>query len=159
MAVDYSIAAVGTLAVETPDIPLEALVLVDDRTVDPANAKVRIVHTSPNAGDVDIVVAQLGTEPIVEGLQYKADTGYLSLPAGIYDVSIREAGTTNELFPTQLDLSESAGTNLSVFAVGLLGDADTPFGVLPTVDAVPEPSSGVLALLGLLIVSMMRRRS
>ena len=87
-ATDYSIAAVGTLTAETPDdIPLEALVLVDDRTVDPVNGRVRIAHTSPNAPAVDIVVSQLGTEPVVSNLAYKSDTGYLTLPPDTYDVT------------------------------------------------------------------------
>jgi hypothetical protein len=89
-------------------------------------------------------------------LAYKADTGYLTLPPDTYDVSIFVAGTDTEVLSTQLPVS--ASTNYSIFARGLVGDIDTPFGLLPLVDAVPEPGCLALVMCGLACFGLVRRR-
>jgi hypothetical protein len=100
---ETTIAAVGTLT--NPEIPIEPLILVDDNRRITTEAKLRLVHASVSAGEVDIFVAPGGSlttviDPAAEYLftaqdiPFKAETGYLSLPAGSYDIAITAAGDT-----------------------------------------------------------------
>jgi len=88
----YSVYAVGTLATIQP------LVTTDDRRRLATQAKVRIIHGSPSAGSVDIYLTAPGAGiataiPILTGVPFKADTGFLSVPAGSYDVTVTPSGT------------------------------------------------------------------
>jgi hypothetical protein len=75
---------------------IEALILDDDPRRVGTNAKVRIVHASALAMDVDIYVTAVGAgtegDPTLESVAYKDNTGYLALPAGDYDVTVTAAG-------------------------------------------------------------------
>jgi hypothetical protein len=87
----YSVLAVGFLA------SIEPLVLTDDRRSIATEARVRIVHASPTAGNVDIYVAAPGTDintvnPTFANVPFKADTGYVGLAAATYEVSVTPAG-------------------------------------------------------------------
>lgn len=90
--VEYSVFAVGRLAA------IEPLVLRDDRRRVATQAKVRILHASPTAGAVDIYVVAPGSSiasasPAFSAVPFKANTGYVSLAAGRYDVVVTPAGT------------------------------------------------------------------
>jgi hypothetical protein len=87
----YSVLAVGLLA------DIEPLVLTDDRRSVATEARVRIVHGSPSAGNVDIYVAAPGTDintisPTFANVPFKANTGYVGLAAATYEVSVTPAG-------------------------------------------------------------------
>lgn len=87
----YSVLAVGFLA------GIEPLVLTDDRRSIATEARVRIVHGSPSAGNVDIYVAAPGTDintitPTFANVPFKANTGYVGLTAATYAVSVTPAG-------------------------------------------------------------------
>ena len=87
----YSVLAVGFLA------GIEPLVLTDDRRSVATEARVRIVHGSPSAGNVDIYVAAPGTDintisPTFGNVPFKANTGYVGLTAATYEVSVTPAG-------------------------------------------------------------------
>ena len=114
---------------------MEPLLLVDDNTIDPTMARLRVVHTSPNAGPVDVSVDGLGT--VLSNFNFKDVSPYLSVGPGSNNVRIFEAGTTHEVFAVN-DQALDAGWVYSAFAIGLVGDPTTPFAVLPTVDAVPK---------------------
>ena len=92
-ATSYSVLAVGALADIAP------LVLVDDVRRVNTEARVRIIHGSPSAGDVDIFVVAPGTDittatPAFSAVPFQAETGYVSLEAGDYDVVVTPTGTT-----------------------------------------------------------------
>jgi hypothetical protein len=84
---DYTMLAVGT---STPDT-LEPLLALDDNT-DPTsgNAKVRVIHASPDAPNVDVFVD--GTE-VLTNVPYKAISGYLEVPAGVRVIEVFVTGT------------------------------------------------------------------
>lgn len=148
LAGDLTIAAVNFVA------DIEPLVLVDDREISPGKAKLRAVHASPNAPAVDIFVDGAGLLPELTNLSFKDATGYLELDPGDYTFRFRATGSTDDVFVVD-GLSLAADTNYSAFAIGELG---TSFSVLPTVDAVPEPSSSLLSLSTLFVVGLLRRR-
>ncbi|MGE3164611.1 MAG: DUF4397 domain-containing protein [Planctomycetota bacterium] len=128
----YTVAATGLLGAAD----LQPLVLVDDRVGDPANAKVRFTHASPDAPAVDIAVA--GGGPVVFGnVQFRQSTSYQVLPPGGYDLEVRLAGTSTVVLPLgTLDLS--ADTNYEALAVGLV--ANSTLGAEILTSAVPAPA-------------------
>lgn len=90
--VTYDILAVNELAA------IEPLVLTDDYRSVITEAKVRIIHASPTAQDVDIYITEQGAditnvEPTLADIPFKANTGFLSLAAGAYDVTVTPAGS------------------------------------------------------------------
>ena len=109
----YTLLAVGALA------DIEPLVLTDDNRSVATEAKVRLVHGSTLAGNVDIYVLPEGTPigtnaPAFADVPFKADTGYVSLAAGAYDVIITPAGMPEtQAIMTTLDL-EAGGVYTAV---------------------------------------------
>lgn len=146
---DYTIAAIDTLANISP------LVLVDDNTLDPNNARIRFVHASPNAPAVDITLSD-GTV-LFAGTEFgnAASEGYLSVPGGSYDLQVRLAGTDTVVLDLP-GIGVNNNTVYSVFALGLVGDNDTPLSAGIFVDAIPTPGS--LAIIGLAGAFAARRR-
>jgi hypothetical protein len=88
---EYSLLALGSLAT------IEPLLLVDNNRTVATEAKVRLVHGSTLAGNVDIYVVAAGSAianqaPAFANVPFKATTGYVSLAPGNYDVVITPAG-------------------------------------------------------------------
>ncbi|USD61493.1 DUF4397 domain-containing protein [Vibrio sp. SCSIO 43140] len=82
---------------------ISALPIVDDMRSVSAYAKVRVVHAHPEAGLVDIHAVAAGgdfdtTTVVVAGVNFKDFTEeHLIINAGMYDLAVAEAGTTNVL--------------------------------------------------------------
>ncbi len=119
-----TVAATGSLAEGI--IPQ---VLADAPAASPDGTQVRVAHLSADAPAVDI--APDGAEALITDLAYAADTGYLDLPAGAYDLEIRAAGTDTVAFDIP-EVSLDDATSYTVFAVGGLNDGT--FTVVPAVD-------------------------
>ncbi|MCU0506669.1 MAG: DUF4397 domain-containing protein [Chloroflexi bacterium] len=115
----YTIAAIGPLA------SISMTAFVDDGMTSAEEAKLRVIHLSPDTGGVDVALAgQSAADAPVKNLTYPNATDYLALPAGTYDFEVRPTGTTTvalNLAGTAL----SADTNYTVFAVGFSA-AGTP---------------------------------
>lgn len=78
---------------------IEPLGLEDDLASPAAgNVKVRLVHGAPNVGPVDIYVTAPNADlaaatPTLTAVPFKAQSGYLEVPAGDYQVRITPTGT------------------------------------------------------------------
>lgn len=92
-AAKKTILAVGRVAT------IEPLVLMDDASAPaPGQIKLRLVHASPAAGNVDLYITAPGTDlatvdPNFRNVPFKANTGYVQVPAGSYRVRITPVGT------------------------------------------------------------------
>lgn len=102
----YTILAVGEFAA------IEPLIAIDDPRPLATSAKVRIIHAaSADAADpVDIWVTEPGTtiaevDPTLSAVPFKANTGYLALPAGTYEVNVAPAGTTNAVITRIIEIA------------------------------------------------------
>lgn len=88
----YSLLAVDFLA------SIEALIAVDDPRPVATHAKVRIIHAAPSAQNVDVYVTAVGADinnetPLLSDVEFKANTGYLAVSPGDYDVTVTPAGS------------------------------------------------------------------
>lgn len=124
----YTVAATGLLN----EGDLEAIVLIDDQMPAADAAKVRFIHTSPDAPAVDIAVACCGGPILFEEASFRESEDYVAVDAGTYDLEVRVAGTgTVALLVEGIELK--AGANYTIFATGLAGDGS--LGALAIEDA------------------------
>ncbi|MEL7296370.1 MAG: DUF4397 domain-containing protein [Pseudomonadota bacterium] len=132
---EYSVYAVNTLA------NITAQVAVDDRRSIATEAKVRIIHGSPTAGNVDIFVTAPGADlanetPAFTDVAFQADTGYVSLAAGDYAVTVTPTGTTTAAIgPANITIADG-GVYTAVARDPLPGE--TAFGLILLDDFVAE---------------------
>ena len=134
---DYTAIAIGG----ANEWDLELRLLVDDNTLPAAgNAKVRIGHLAPFAGELEDTLADVRLQDgtvILDDVPYGAVADYLELPEGVYDLKITTADgsvTLIDLMPVSL----SDGDILSVYAVG--DGANQPVGAF----ALPSGVGGFL---------------
>lgn len=145
----YTVAAVGLVA----DGSITAQVYKDDlKAPADGNAKVRVVHASPDAGPVDVVPA--GGDPLVSGLAFPEATPYAEVPADTYTLDVNAAGT-NQTAITVPDATLASGGVYSAFAVGtvyadslqvLLVQDNAAAGATPTATASASASATASAL-------------
>ena len=138
----YTIAATNALA------SIAAQVIKDEPTPDCAGAQVRVIHFSADAPAVDVATAGAApADAVVKGLAYPNTTGYLSLPAGSYDLEVRLAGTTTVALPLP-GVAVEACNSYSVFAVGSAANpavGGKALQVVVAVDATAEAEEPGLA--------------
>lgn len=77
------------------------------------NARIRVVHASPDAPNVDITV---NGAPVLENLPFREYSEYLSVPAGAYSFGIRVTGTTTTV--ATLPATLAAGRDYTAIAMG-----------------------------------------
>ncbi len=124
---EYTLLAVGALA------NIEPLLLTDNNRSVATEGKVRLVHGSSLAGLVDIYVLPEGTAlvdqaPAFSDVPFKAETGYVSLAAGSYDVIITPANNpSTQAIKVTVDV-EAGGVYTAIARDGV--NLTTPLSVI-----------------------------
>lgn len=128
----YTVIATGRVASIAP------LVLTDDLTSPAAgNIRLRLVHASPSAGNVDIYVtaptADITTAtPTLANVAFRVASNYLEVPAGTYRVRITPAGTKTVAIDVN-NVALTAGQVRTAVAVDAPGGG-APFGAILLAD-------------------------
>lgn len=131
--VEYSVYAVGLL----PDV--SGLLLVDDNRRVNTEARLRLVHAAPSAGDVDIYLAPAGEElgpAALAAVPFAVESGYLPVAPGSYDVVVAPAGE-DPMAPAigPLTVNLEAGGIYTVVARDAAGGGG-PFDIISLDDAL-----------------------
>ncbi len=145
--------AVGRLGGTEGTIEELTVTLADDdpRPI-PLFAKVRIIHASVTAASldpdtVDIYVTAPGTDisdesvaPTLVDVPYLANTGYLAVAGGTYDITVTVSGSrTPAIGPLQNVPVEDGGIYTIIARDALPGDAATDLGVILIDDTPAAP--------------------
>ncbi len=104
----YSVFAVGLLA------GIEPLVLEDDRTTVADKARVRVIHASPDAPNVDVLA---NDAKVLSNVPFKTASAYLEVPAGNYVFKLNVAGTATTAL-TSPSIALEAGKVYTAIAIG-----------------------------------------
>lgn len=116
--------------------PLNALISVDNATANEGDARVRVVHLSPDAPDVDV---RVDGGLAFAGIPFQGVTDYAALPAGTYQVQVEPAGADNAgPFVIDAELTLNADTDYTVIASDVLANI-TP---IVLVDDNTAPAAG-----------------
>jgi hypothetical protein len=165
----YHIAATAVVAEIAP-----AVFQADLGPLDSGTARVRVLHTSPDAPPIDVAVT--GGDVLIENLSFPNASAFLEVPAGSYDLEVRPAGATDVVLPLP-GVEFGAGMLYDVFAIGLLDDGslgvlvvpsatasdvsglpDTGAGTVPVKDGVSPAVAAALGALGLAACAWLVRR-
>lgn len=107
----------------------------DDDVATPAgNGRVMIVHSSPDAPAVDLLID--GTKLNSAGVNFTDNTSYISAAAGTRVLKVNVAGTSTTVL--QASLPVVSGKNYSVFAI----DSVSKLSGLVVEDDLAAPASG-----------------
>jgi hypothetical protein len=108
----------------------------DDKSTAPqvSNARVLVVHASPDAPGVDLLVdnVKVNSQP----LTFPNNTGYLPVAAGNRNIKVNASGTSTSVINANLDLA--ADTSYSIFAIDSLASITA----LVIHDNLGAPASG-----------------
>ncbi|ELZ25550.1 DUF4397 domain-containing protein [Natrinema limicola] len=132
----FTIAALGELS-ETNQL-FAPTVLEDDRSDPGDNARVRLVHASPDAPAVDVTVGD-GETVLFDDVAF-GEAATTEVPGGDYTLEVRPATETNDGdVVATVDTAPETGSVYTAFAVGYLepdmAPADAPFDLEVVTDA------------------------
>lgn len=135
---DSTIVAVGPLA------QIGALPLQDDNRAPAAGkAKVRFVHASPDAPNVDIAVA--GGPVLFPNVAFRGVAGYSEVDAGTYNLEVRAAGT-NTVALAVPNVALQPGQIVTIFAAGQA--ANNTLSAVPVVYSAGGQAAGSMPRTG-----------
>jgi plastocyanin len=135
----FTIAALGELSEENQSF---APAVLEDDVSDPGeDARVRLVHASPDAPAVDVTAGD-GETVLFEDVEF-GEADAIEVPAGEYTLEVRPATEDNDGdIVAEFDVAPEAGNVYSAFAVGYLdpeaAPADEPFDLEVVLDAAAE---------------------
>jgi hypothetical protein len=86
----------------------------DDNTGPEGEARLRVVHASPDAPDVDVL---LDDAEVLGDVPYLTASDYLEVPAGDRNLKVNAAGTATTVIDADVSLVD--GTDYTVIATGL----------------------------------------
>ncbi|HEU4954868.1 MAG TPA: DUF4397 domain-containing protein, partial [Gemmatimonadales bacterium] len=87
----------------------------DENTGPEGQARVRVIHASPDAPAVDVLVDDAAA---LSNVDYLTASDYVELADGAHNVKVNAAGTSTTVIDADVDLTD--GTDYSVIASGLL---------------------------------------
>lgn len=105
----------------------------DDNTGPEGEARVRVVHASPDAPSVDVL---LDDAEVLSDVPYLAASDYLAASAGDHNLKVNAAGTATTVIDADVTLAD--GTDYTVIASGLVAEI-TP---IVLVDDNSTPAAG-----------------
>jgi hypothetical protein len=118
----YTVAAVGELGAGT----FRPAVLVDDLETEFGEAKLRVLHASPDAPAVDVTTEDAGTT-LVDGLAFGEATGFASLDPGRYELEVRPDSEDNDNpFDAEFAATLRPGRVYTAIATGYFTADDEP---------------------------------
>jgi len=82
-------------------------------------AEFRVVHHSPDAPPVDVVIDDNFAAPLLESVPYPAFSDFFAVPPGLYNAKVTAAGNSGAIV-VDADLNLVAGKRYSVYAVDYL---------------------------------------
>jgi len=115
---------------------------VDLDGLDSGKARVRVIHASPDAGDIDVSVT--GGDELFGGVGYRDATDYSDLEAGSYSLDIK--GDGDRVLLTAQNIQIDDGNAYDIIALGQI--ADNTFALLPLETTVSIPCATALGLEG-----------
>ncbi|MBA2753572.1 MAG: DUF4397 domain-containing protein, partial [Chloroflexia bacterium] len=95
---------------------LTTLAAQDEPVEDPGQARVRIVHASPDAGPVDVYA---GEESLFVGLEFASASDYIMIPAGEQQVRVVPAGGSVDDAAIDVSSEFADGGTYEIVAGGL----------------------------------------
>jgi hypothetical protein len=111
----YTAIAAGFLA------NIEALLATDETSAAASGqVRLRVIHASPDAGPVDILV---NGQVVLSNVAFGTISSYLSVPAGTYTIQVNAAGTSTTAITASVTLA--SGANYSAVAIGSVKTAGT----------------------------------
>ena len=105
----------------------------DDENGPAAEARLRVVHASPDAPAVDVLV---DGDEVLSDVPYAAASAYLTVPAGARRIQVRAAGTSTIVIDATPTLAD--GTDYTVLAVDVVAN----IAPLVLVDDNAAPAAG-----------------
>ena len=91
----------------------------DDNTGPEGEARIRVVHASPDAPGVDVL---LDDTEVLSDVPYLVASGYLETSAGDHNLKVNAAGTTTTVIDADATLVD--GTDYTVIASGLVAEIE-----------------------------------
>ncbi len=136
----YTVIAHGTLD-NSDEYPFSVRAFIDNSDgvsyadLTPAVSNVMVVHASPNAPGVDLLVDNLVLNS--SALEFPSNTGYLGTGAGDRNIRVNVSGTETTVI--EADLNLDADMNYSIFAI----DEISEIAPLVIMDDLTAPSPGM----------------
>ena len=117
--IDVNVNELVTIAITGESEDLKLLSIVEEtEVVSGSNAKVRVVHLSPNAPAVNIVA---DNQELFANVKYRDVTPYIAIPAKEYTVNVEEARTNRIIRQNQVTINP--GRIYTFYAVGNIPNA------------------------------------
>ncbi|MFN7120313.1 MAG: DUF4397 domain-containing protein, partial [Saprospiraceae bacterium] len=114
----YVVTAAGLVGNEQTPFTLQVNDAARENAADAAKVEVAVLHSSPGAPAVDVDAQGVGN--LISNLAYGDYSDYLAVDPATYLLDIRANGSTDVVATFRANLSELAGSAITVFASGLL---------------------------------------
>jgi hypothetical protein len=118
-------------------VALGAAACDDDSTSPDSEARVRVVHGSPDAPNVDVLIDGAA---VLDDVPFGAASAYLPVEAGDREFQVRAAGTSTAVINDDQDFDD--GSDYTVIASGLLANISA----LALADDNSAPAAGQIKL-------------